>query len=47
MSQKSNGYLTKQAVIAMDATARAIADGTINGKEVSFWDDLPVQEERP
>ncbi|SEI02495.1 Zinc carboxypeptidase [Halobacillus karajensis] len=47
LGQKSNGYLTKQAVIAMDATARAIADGTINEKEVSFWDDLPVQEERP
>ncbi|MFG6117942.1 M14 family zinc carboxypeptidase [Thalassobacillus sp. B23F22_16] len=47
LGQKSNGYLTKQAVVAMDAAARAIADGSIQEKDVSFWHDLPVQEERP
>ncbi|WP_431799945.1 M14 family zinc carboxypeptidase [Halobacillus andaensis] len=46
LGQKSNGYLTKQAVIALNETAMAIADGSLEDKDVSFWDDLPVQEER-
>lgn len=44
LGQKSNGYLTKQTVEALDATARAIADGSIKEKGISFWDTLPVQE---
>lgn len=47
LGQKSNGYLTKQTVEALDATARAIADGTIKEQDISFWEDLPVQTERP
>jgi murein tripeptide amidase MpaA len=41
LGQKSNGYLIKQAVIGMEATAKAIADGSINEADTSFWDTLP------
>ena len=41
LGQKSNGYLIKQAVISLDATARAIADGSIEEVDTSFWDTLP------
>ncbi|MGR3764046.1 M14 family metallopeptidase [Rossellomorea sp. NS-SX7] len=41
LGQKSNGYLIKQAVIGMEATAKAIADGSINDADTSFWDTLP------
>ena len=41
LGQKSNGYLIKQAVISLDATARAIADGSIEEADTSFWDTLP------
>jgi murein tripeptide amidase MpaA len=41
LGQKSNGYLIKQAVIGMEATAKAIADGSINEADTSFWDALP------
>lgn len=43
LGQKSNGYLIKQAVIALDSSVRAIADGSINTADTSFWDDLPFQ----
>ncbi|WP_175989176.1 M14 family metallopeptidase [Bacillus sp. Marseille-Q1617] len=41
LGQKSNGYLIKQAVIGMEATAKAIADGSIKEADTSFWDTLP------
>ncbi|MCA1053695.1 M14 family metallopeptidase [Rossellomorea aquimaris] len=41
LGQKSNGYLIKQAVIGMEATAEAIADGSIDEADTSFWDTLP------
>ncbi|WP_226673933.1 M14 family metallopeptidase [Rossellomorea aquimaris] len=41
LGQKSNGYLIKQAVISLDATAMAIADGSIEEADTSFWDTLP------
>ncbi|WP_175615972.1 M14 family metallopeptidase [Piscibacillus halophilus] len=41
LGQKSNGYLIKQAVIGLEATAKAIADGSIEEADTSFWDDLP------
>ncbi|MDX8343612.1 M14 family metallopeptidase [Rossellomorea sp. YZS02] len=41
LGQKSNGYLIKQAVISLDATAKAIADGSIEEADTSFWDTLP------
>ncbi|GAB3802223.1 M14 family zinc carboxypeptidase [Virgibacillus kimchii] len=45
LGQKSNGYLIKQSYEAMDASARAVADGSIEDKDISFWDTLPVQED--
>lgn len=42
LGQKSNGYLIKQAVIALEATAKAIADGSIEHADTSFWDTLPL-----
>ncbi|MFC7322424.1 M14 family metallopeptidase [Halobacillus campisalis] len=41
LGQKSNGKLIKQAVTAMEATLEALADGSINDADTSFWDDLP------
>ncbi|MGD6847784.1 M14 family metallopeptidase [Rossellomorea aquimaris] len=41
LGQKSNGYLIKQAVISLEATAKAIADGSIENADTSFWDTLP------
>ncbi len=41
LGQKSNGYLIQQAVIAMKAAAEAIADGSIETADTSFWDTLP------
>jgi murein tripeptide amidase MpaA len=41
LGQKSNGYLIKQAVISLEATAMAIADGSIEEVDTSFWDTLP------
>jgi murein tripeptide amidase MpaA len=41
LGQKSNGYLIKQAVISLEATAKAIADGSIEEVDTSFWDTLP------
>jgi murein tripeptide amidase MpaA len=41
LGQKSNGYLIKQAVIGMEATANAIANGSIDEADTSFWDTLP------
>lgn len=43
IGQKSNGYLIKQTVNTLDATLRAVADGSINNQDVSFWDTLPEQ----
>ncbi|MGP4072675.1 M14 family metallopeptidase [Piscibacillus sp. B03] len=41
LGQKSNGYLIKQAVIGLEATAKAIADGSVEEADTSFWDELP------
>ncbi|GIO19609.1 hypothetical protein J18TS1_27090 [Oceanobacillus oncorhynchi subsp. incaldanensis] len=46
LGQKSNGYLIKQTVNTLDAAVRAISDGSINNKDVSFWDTLPTQSTR-
>lgn len=46
LGQKSNGYLIKQAIVALDASVRAIADGSIENADTSFWDTLPEQENR-
>ena len=43
LGQKSNGYLIRQGVVTMESTARAIADGSINTVDTSFWDTLPFQ----
>lgn len=41
LGQKSNGYLIKQAVISLEAAAKAIGDGSIEEADTSFWDTLP------
>lgn len=46
LGQKSNGYLIKQTVNTLDASVKAISDGSINNKDVSFWDTLPTQTTR-
>lgn len=46
LGQKSNGYLIKQTVVTLDATARAIADGSIATADTSFWDTLAEQTNR-
>ncbi|MED4784058.1 M14 family zinc carboxypeptidase [Brevibacillus choshinensis] len=46
LGQKSNGYLIKQTITTLDATVRAIADGTIETVDASFWDTLPEQTSR-
>ncbi|WP_282005498.1 hypothetical protein [Propioniciclava sinopodophylli] len=47
LGQKSNGYLIKQTVLTLSATAEAIADGSIATVDTSFWDTLPEQESLP
>ncbi|USK34742.1 carboxypeptidase [Bacillus sp. F19] len=46
LGQKSNGYLIKQTITTLDSTVRAIADGSIENADVSFWDTLPTQKSR-
>ena len=43
LGQKSNGYLIKQTVVTLTSTAHAIADGSIDTVDASFWDTLPAQ----
>ncbi|RSK57602.1 M14 family zinc carboxypeptidase [Bacillus canaveralius] len=43
LGQKSNGYLIKQTILTLDATVKAIADGSIETADTSFWDTLPTQ----
>ncbi|WP_226526929.1 M14 family zinc carboxypeptidase [Metabacillus niabensis] len=47
LGQKSNGYLIKQTILTLDTTVRAIADGSIDTADTSFWDTLPTQTNRP
>jgi len=47
IGQKSNGYLIKQTITTLDATVRAIADGSIENADISFWDTLDTQTSRP
>ncbi|WP_227396221.1 M14 family zinc carboxypeptidase [Jeotgalibacillus aurantiacus] len=47
LGQKSNGYLIKQTVTTLDATVRAISDGSIADADISFWDTLATQTTRP
>ncbi|MCI2256803.1 carboxypeptidase [Domibacillus sp. PGB-M46] len=46
LGQKSNGYLIKQTITTLDAAVRAIADGSIETADTSFWDTLPTQTNR-
>ena len=46
LGQKSNGYLIKQTITTLDAAVKAIADGSINSADTSFWDTLPEQTTR-
>ncbi|WP_044023065.1 M14 family zinc carboxypeptidase [Bacillus sp. SG-1] len=44
LGQKSNGYLIKQTVETLSSTVEALADGSIETADTSFWDTLPEQE---
>jgi hypothetical protein len=46
LGQKSNGYLIRQTVVTLEATAGAIADGSIPTADTSVWDTMPVQQSR-
>jgi len=46
LGQKSNGYLIRQTVVTLEATAGAIADGSITTADTSVWDTMPVQQSR-
>ncbi|MED1601891.1 M14 family zinc carboxypeptidase [Alkalihalophilus marmarensis] len=43
LGQKSNGYLIRQAYEAIDSTAKAISDGSINHADPDLYDQLPEQ----
>ncbi|ARI76206.1 M14 family zinc carboxypeptidase [Halobacillus mangrovi] len=43
LGQKSNGYLTKQAFLAMQETSEAIADGSILKADSGVYEQLPEQ----
>lgn len=47
LGQKSNGYLIKQSVETLTAATQAIADGSIADADISFWNRLPEQKNRP
>ncbi|MGJ9458690.1 M14 family zinc carboxypeptidase [Oceanobacillus sp. CF4.6] len=47
LGQKSNGYLIKQTVNTLTASAEAISDGSIEEQDISFWDTLSYQNTRP
>ena len=44
LGARSSGYLIRQTVLTLEETARAIADGSIETADTSFWDTLPEQE---
>lgn len=44
LGARSSGYLIRQTVLTLESTARAIADGSIDSADTSFWDTLPTQE---
>ena len=46
LGQKSNGYLIQQTVLTLTATARAVAAGSVETADTSFWDTLPEQTTR-
>ncbi|WP_066156920.1 M14 family zinc carboxypeptidase [Halalkalibacter krulwichiae] len=46
LGQKSNGYLIRQSVETLDAAVKAIADGSIENVDTSFWDTLPFQRNK-
>jgi murein tripeptide amidase MpaA len=46
LGQKSNGYLIRQTVVTLEATARAIADGSVETADISAWETMPVQQSR-
>ncbi|MFC7455860.1 M14 family zinc carboxypeptidase [Brachybacterium sp. GCM10030267] len=43
LGARSSGYLIRQTVTTLEETARAIADGSIETVDTSFWDTLPTQ----
>ena len=47
LGQKSNGYLIQQAVLIMEVTMEAIADGSIAEADAAVWDTMPMQRNVP
>lgn len=47
LGQKSNGYLRQQTIRTLESTIKAVADGSVETIDTSFWDTLPEQEYLP
>lgn len=47
LGQKSNGYLRQQTVLTLESTIKAVADGSVESADTTFWDELPEQSTLP
>ncbi|WP_404287860.1 M14 family zinc carboxypeptidase [Glutamicibacter arilaitensis] len=47
LGQKSNGYLRQQTILTLESTIKAVADGSVETMDTSFWDSLAEQEYLP
>lgn len=47
LGQKSNGYLRQQTILTLESTIKAVADGSVETMDTSFWDSLPEQASLP
>ncbi len=47
LGQKSNGYLRQQTILTLESTIKAVADGSVETMDTSFWDSLPEQQSLP
>lgn len=47
LGQKSNGYLRQQTIVTLESVIRAVADGSVESADTSFWDTLPEQRYLP
>ncbi|HCH47511.1 MAG TPA: carboxypeptidase [Glutamicibacter sp.] len=47
LGQKPNGYLRQQTILTLESTIKAVADGSVETMDTSFWDSLPEQASLP
>lgn len=47
LGQKSNGYLRQQTIVTLESVIKAVADGSVETADTSFWDVLPEQQYLP